>query len=247
MADDDPTLPVPEASGRFLAGMLPGASAATACGLTLPEDLSENDWTEIGRALGRVQQATQWWIGDWWAFGVEQRYGARRALVESEEWGGPDFQTCMNAASVCRAFAETSRRREVLSFKHHAEVMALSKKQADRLLSWCEAAIAETGKPRSTRELREEMRQRFKPRAARSARVGGGNDTRTEPTVVPFSVEPNIDVTTLDAGAALDLIDEALKEFAKRLFFQHSALKRTMANAQAALGVVREALEPGRL
>ena len=45
----------------------------------------------------------------------------RKAIVEAEDWEGPDFQTCMNAASVCRAF-ETSRRREVLSFRHYAEV-----------------------------------------------------------------------------------------------------------------------------
>jgi hypothetical protein len=37
----------------------------------------------------------------------------------------------MNAAAVCIAFAETSRRREVLSFKHHAEVAGLRDKHPD--------------------------------------------------------------------------------------------------------------------
>jgi hypothetical protein len=58
-----------------------------------------------------------WAIGDWWAFG-EHRYGERAAIVKSEEWEGPAFQTCMNAAWVCRRF-ETSSREEVLSYRTH--------------------------------------------------------------------------------------------------------------------------------
>ena len=42
-----------------------------------------------------------------------------------------EVATCANAASVCRAF-ETSRRREVLSFGHHAEVAALDVKETER-------------------------------------------------------------------------------------------------------------------
>jgi hypothetical protein len=51
----------------------------------------------------------------WWAYG-EARYGERKAIVDAEDWEGPSFEAAMNGASVCRKF-ETSRRREVLSFK----------------------------------------------------------------------------------------------------------------------------------
>jgi hypothetical protein len=34
----------------------------------------------------------------------EARYGQRKAIVEAEDWEGPDFKTCANAAVVCRAF-----------------------------------------------------------------------------------------------------------------------------------------------
>jgi hypothetical protein len=71
-----------------------------------------------------------WWIGDWWAFG-EQRYGDRKAITEADDWDGPAFQTCADAAMVCRAF-ETSRRREVLSFTHHAEVAYSSRRRVTR-------------------------------------------------------------------------------------------------------------------
>jgi hypothetical protein len=57
--------------------------------------------------------------------------GDRKAMVESEDWDGPAFQTCMDASSVCRAFAETSRRHEVLSFKHHREVAQLCAQHPD--------------------------------------------------------------------------------------------------------------------
>ena len=46
----------------------------------------------------------------------------RKAIVEAEDWEGPAYQTCMDAASV--ALLEISRRRDVLSFTHHAEVVA---------------------------------------------------------------------------------------------------------------------------
>ena len=49
-----------------------------------------------------------WAVGDWWAFG-EHRYGERAAIVKSAEWEGPAFQTCVDAATVCRRFESTSR------------------------------------------------------------------------------------------------------------------------------------------
>lgn len=130
----------------------------TSCSLALHDDLDGQSWLEIGRRLGRLQQATQWWTGDWWAFGAH-RYGTRAAIVEADDWDGPDFQACADAAYVCRQF-ETSRRREVLSFTHHREVAALPKRQADTLLDWCEQTITETGKPRPTRVLRAEVQRR---------------------------------------------------------------------------------------
>jgi N6-adenosine-specific RNA methylase IME4 len=41
-----------------------------------------------------------------------------------------------------------------LQFTHHAEVAALDPRRADELLEWAAETIAETGKPRASRELR---------------------------------------------------------------------------------------------
>ena len=135
----------------------------------LPDNLSKDEWIEAGVILARIGAGMMWWVGDYWIYG-QKTYGGRKTIVDGPNWQGPSFQTCANAASVCRAF-EASRRREDLSFGHHAEVASLDKKEADRLLDWAQATIATTGKPRSTKDLRQEVRQcRARLRAASASR-----------------------------------------------------------------------------
>src|SRR5260370_2413896 len=104
--------------------------------LGLPADLDHARWCEIGANLCHLEHALAWWVGDWWAFGEHHR-GARRELTTHLGWQGPAYQTCANAAAVCRAF-EISRRREVLSFSHHAAVAALAPAEQDGLLDQAE-------------------------------------------------------------------------------------------------------------
>ena len=104
--------------------------------LGLPADLDHARWCEIGTNLCHLERALAWWVGDWWAFG-EHRYGARREITEHPGWLGPAYQSCANAAAVCRAF-EISRRRETLSFSHHETVAALAPAEQDRLLDQAE-------------------------------------------------------------------------------------------------------------
>ncbi|MGH7085947.1 MAG: hypothetical protein ACREFN_13255 [Acetobacteraceae bacterium] len=88
------------------------------------------DARQVADTHGRAREAAA--LGDWWAFG-EARYGERKAVVEAEDWDGPAYQTCRNSAAVCTAFPEMSRRRDNLSFSHHAEVAALPAAEADAL------------------------------------------------------------------------------------------------------------------
>jgi hypothetical protein len=104
--------------------------------LALPADLDHARWCEIGANLRHIERAVAWWLGDWWAFG-EHRYGARRRITEDPDWDGPAYQTCANAAAVCRAF-EISRRREALGFSHHEVVAALAPAEQDKLLDQAE-------------------------------------------------------------------------------------------------------------
>ena len=126
----------------------------------ISEKLSHDEWAEAGRTLAKIERSTMWWIGDWWAFG-EHHYGERSSVVNGDDWDGPSFQTCQDAASVCRSF-ETSRRREVLGFNHHRELASLMREHPDEavnLLHWCEEGIETDGKVRSIRALREQIKK----------------------------------------------------------------------------------------
>ena len=100
--------------------------------LSIPDETSFEDWQAIGRRLFARERVINWWIGDWWAFG-EHRYG-ERAKMAAEGIFGASFGTLANYGSVARSF-ETSRRRELVSFTHHAEVAALPPAEADAMLA----------------------------------------------------------------------------------------------------------------
>jgi len=86
--------------------------------------------------------------------------------VTAQDWDGPSFQTIANAALVTKRF-EGSRRREVLSFKHHAEVAALPAEQADALL---DAAEAEELKPNGAPETHRDVGKCAEPDASAALR-----------------------------------------------------------------------------
>jgi N6-adenosine-specific RNA methylase IME4 len=118
-----------------------------------PDDMSLEEWLAAGEVLGKFERSVQWWLGDWWVYG-EHRYGDRTAIVTAPEWVGPSLKTCKNVGSVCRAF-ERSRRRDLLSFSHHAEVAGLDAADADAKLDQAVAIAIERGKPPSTNDLRQ--------------------------------------------------------------------------------------------
>ena len=140
-----------------LTNLLPQTGTLSKTGWSLPANMTEPEWQRAGALLSRVDGALNWWLGDWWAFG-EHAYGNRKALVESEEWEGPAFQTCRDAAWIAARF-ETSRRRDVVSFNHHKEVAALPPEEADKLLDWCEDSLGKTGRLPTIKALRERVKQ----------------------------------------------------------------------------------------
>lgn len=112
-------------------------------------DLSLLEWSQSGRRLGIIGRGTGWWIGDWVNYG-NARFGER--YVRAARITGYDVQTLMNMVYVASRFAP-SRRRQNLSFSHHAELAALPIDEQDY---WLERAEAER---LSVRCLREEVRR----------------------------------------------------------------------------------------
>jgi N6-adenosine-specific RNA methylase IME4 len=150
-----------EVTDRGLA--LPGR--VSQIGLELPESLSFEEWQGIGETLKGVERSLMWWIGDWLRYG-ERRYGE----TYSQALDATDYScgALMNAKSVAKRF-ETSRRRENLSWSHHAEVAALEKQEADALL---DEAVRDG---LSMRALRARVSQRKAARAILGAPTD--NDT----------------------------------------------------------------------
>lgn len=97
-------------------------------GMTFPQNLPERSWEQIGSDLRELVNSSAWWLADWLIYG-EATYGWRR-YKEAIERTGLDYQTLRNYAWVARRF-EHHRRRDALSFAHHAEVTRLSPPEQD--------------------------------------------------------------------------------------------------------------------
>lgn len=102
--------------------------------LQLPEAMPFDAWWRVGARVFHLARCSAWWIGDWLVYG-EDAYGDRyhQATVSLEL----DYQTLRNYAWVARKFT-VSRRRDRLSFGHHAEVAALPPAEQDLLLDKAE-------------------------------------------------------------------------------------------------------------
>lgn len=136
---------------------LPFAENLTPTSYELPQGLTAEQWLDVGRALGRARGSLMWWVGDWWAFG-EHAYGDRANAVKAEDWEGPAFQTCMDAAWVCRRF-ETSSRDEVVSFRSHRAIAPIPDDGWRlKVLTWA-ATIGEGGKRPARAAIEEKVRQ----------------------------------------------------------------------------------------
>jgi hypothetical protein len=116
----------------------------------------------MGRTVG-------WWIGDWLTFG-NRAYGERYA--RASRITGYDVQTLMNMAYVASRFA-TERRREALSWSHHAELAALPVADQDRWLARAE------GDRLSVRCLRDALRAERKAERDAMPSPADGDTERT--------------------------------------------------------------------
>jgi len=118
-------------------------------GLRLDQRVRFAQWVEIGRRVRAHEDASLWWLGDWLNFG-KKMYGRR--YRRGIELTGLEYQTLRNYAMVARRF-QMSRRRDKLSFHHHAELCALPTEEQERWLDRAE-------RDRWTRnELRRQLRE----------------------------------------------------------------------------------------
>lgn len=101
-----------------------------------------------GRKLGTISRGSQWWLADWMVYG-SARWGEK--YVMAARVTGYDSHTLRNMAYVARS-VDSSRRRDNLSWSHHAEVSALDPDEQD---AWLDLASKER---MSVSDLRIELR-----------------------------------------------------------------------------------------
>jgi hypothetical protein len=135
-------------------------------GLQLPRQLPFEAWLEVGKRLSAVVNSSAWCLGDWLIYGEVFFTGRYREAIERTSL---DYQTLRNYAWVARKFP-LPRRRDKLSFGHHAEVAALPEPEQDYWLRKAE----ELGWSRN--HTRHEIRASLKERNADAADGQDGQD-----------------------------------------------------------------------
>ena len=146
-------MPAPSAVNSLAPGgdvvVLPGR------GLQITRQLPFERWLSVGVKLSDVHTSSAWCLGDWLVYGESAYSGRYRDAVEQTSL---DYQTLRNYAWVARRFP-LSRRRDSLSFGHHAEVAALPSAERDYWLRKAE----ELSWP--VRQLRQQVRASLSERA----------------------------------------------------------------------------------
>lgn len=128
---------------------LPGCQL-TPKGAVFDPSLSFEQWEAVGKTLRYLEKSILFWLGDWLNFG-EKNFGDKYA--QAIESTGYSLQTLQNAQWVAGRIPD-SRRRESLTFSHHAEVAGLKSEDQKEILEKAEKEKL------STRELRTATKSR---------------------------------------------------------------------------------------
>lgn len=132
---------------------LRGVLEVTPVGLRIDEGIRFNDWVAILETSLRLTDGGCWYLADCVAFGWKKlrddpSWRIYATMIEAKY----AKQSLYNVGSVARR-VEISRRREILSFAHHAEVAALEPDEQD---AWLDDAVSHNW---SRNELRDELRK----------------------------------------------------------------------------------------
>jgi len=107
----------------------------TRTGIEFHQDLSFDEWNDLGQQLAPVGKSIGFIIGDWINYG-EKRWGDK--YEETMKQTGMAYQTLRNYAYVARK-VDLSCRQDKLGFEHHAIVAKL--KSPDEQQHWLKMAV----------------------------------------------------------------------------------------------------------
>lgn len=146
-----------------------GGVALEKCGLIFPRPVALNAWQRIGEQLLATVDSSTWWLADWLAYGETAFRDRYREIIRTTSLS---YQTLRNYTWVARRF-ELSRRRDKLSFGHHAEVAALRHPEQDYWLRKAEEFGWSRNKLRA--EVRTSLRDREDGEVGPSGTIGPGS------------------------------------------------------------------------
>lgn len=165
-------------------------------GLNLPPRLPFEKWVNIGFQLSTIHTTSAWCLGDWLVYGEGAFAGRYRKAIEQCSL---HYQTLRNYAWVARSFP-LSRRRDTLSFGHHAEVARLTEPEQDYWLSKAETLSWSRNRLRS--EVRASLNQRHAKDGdelpASDTESGGGAVTDGKPPNATDQAELRVELSTSD-------------------------------------------------
>lgn len=169
----------PPGARRTLSIGLTGPVTAGKSGLVFPPSLSLRVWERIGEELRSISDSSAWWLADWLIYGETAYTGRYREAIERT---GLDYQTLRNYAWVARRF-EFARRRDNLSFAHHAEVASLDQPEQDYWLRRAE----EQGwsRNRLRKEVRASLTERKNPPLGEMTGSEGGQAAKAIQIMLP--------------------------------------------------------------
>lgn len=150
----------------------------TPTGLQISGELLPDEWLSVFELIRRVQSGIQWIIGDWLVYGEENLGKTYNELAQITHYSE---KTLRNLAAVARA-VPMSRRRDTLSFGHHAAIAALPAPGQNQWLDYAaeqglsvmalRRALGETPRPAETDA------RRFKRDMAKVARLTANEKPR---------------------------------------------------------------------
>ncbi|MBK1787847.1 LmbU family transcriptional regulator [Prauserella sp. ASG 168] len=120
--------------------------------LGIPKGLPIESWRDLGRQIYLVTNSSAWWLGDWLLYGEVEYPNRYKDAIKATSL---DYQTLRNYAWVARRFPP-ERRRQRLSFQHHAEVASLP--EADQESWLTQAELGRWSRNELRRRIRETRR-----------------------------------------------------------------------------------------
>jgi hypothetical protein len=149
-------------------------------GLQLPSHLPYAKWLKIGNELSAVVDSSAWCLGDWLVYGETCFPGRYRRALEGTSL---QYQTLRNYAWVARRIP-ASRRRDSLSFGHHAEVASLDEPEQE---FWLKKAEQHEW---SRNRLRREIRMSLVERSQECSAANRSDDAKSPDIIFQLPAEP---------------------------------------------------------